>query len=925
LFKRSKPFTIIALLMKRPLIFILFLTFIGTLAGFARYDDDIIGMVTAQLTKWATTNPQEKVYLHLDKPYYAAGDDIWFKAYVTKGGEHKLSDLSGILNVELIGGQDSVSKAIKLPIIAGMAWGDFKLADSLAEGCYRIRAYTAYMQNAGEDYYFDKEIAIGNAISNTVTAKAGYTFNPIQNNQQKVDAVLTYIDLDGQPEAGKEVTYVVQLSARQTAHGKGITDAKGKLYISYINTAPMQFKSGSIITTVKLSPTQKVIKIIPVTLNTNTDVQFFPEGGTLINGIRTRVAFKAIAANGLGTEVTGVLIDEQNNEVAAITTDHLGMGSFAFTPQAGRSYTAKLNTGIIPLPKTTDEGYVLNVYNNNPDMVTVRVSISEATLKKEQNGEINLVVQSGGNIIFAAKTKMDAASFSTKIPKSRFPSGIAQFTLFSGKGEPLNERIAFIQNDDQLKLNISTTKPTYAPREKVNISLNAKNKDNQPIAGAFSVAVIDENKVQANEDEESTILSHLLLSSDIKGYIEKPNYYFANPNDKTKADLDVLMMTQGYRRFSWKKVMDNAAAPLLEFQPERSLSITGHIKTTGGKPLPKGKVTLFTTAGTSLLLDTVADATGKFVFDNLTFPDSIKFVVQARTKTNGKNVEITLDNIPSRFVKKNINTAGVEITASDIPMAYLQNSNKKFSEDVKYDPGSHSILLKQVTINKQRKGVIEHSENLNGPGMADATLVPGEEGWTNGCPAIQPCLQGRLSGVRFNGGVPFLTSPHIKLDGTGAQPMLVVIDGIQLEPDEVEPQLSALTFSQIQSIEILRTAAYTVLYGAMGASGVFIITTKRGGPATYVRYAPGLIAYHPIGYAKQREFYSPQYDDPKTNRMAADLRSTIFWKPNVITDKNGSASFHFFNADGKGTYKVIVEGIDNDGNLGRQVFRYKVE
>jgi len=639
--------------MKRTLTGILLLMACATaLPGFTRYDEGIIEMITIQLAKWTTANPQEKVYLHLDKPYYAAGDDIWFKAYITKGGEHKLSDLSGIVNVELINDKDSVSKAIKLPVIAGMAWGDLKLADSLTEGSYRIRAYTAYMQNAGEDYFFDQPIQIGNAISNKVIAKANYTFGTIENNQQKVTALINYTDLDGKPYSGKEVSYEVTLNSRKVSRGKGLTDNNGNLNLNFINATPSLFKTGTIITDVKLSPDQKATKTVPIQVtSTKIDVQFFPEGGSLINGIRTIMAFKAVGADGLGVEIKGMVTDDQGNEVAPVQTDHLGMGSFAFTPEAGKTYSAKLNTGTVQLPKATDEGYVLNVYNNNPETITVKVSVSETTLKKEPNGEINLVAQSGGHIVFAAKTKIDAPSFTTKIPKSRFPSGIAQFTLFSGTGEPLNERITFIQNDDQLKLGINTNKKSYAPREKVNLILTAKNKESQPVAGCFSVAVIDEDKVPSAEEQGTTILSNILLTSDIKGYIEKPNYYFTNITNKTKADLDVLMLTQGYRRFSWKKVMgDNF--PQLTYQPERTLSITGHIKTTGGKPLPKGKVILFTTGGGSLLLDTTADVNGRFVFDNLTFPDSVKFVVQARTKTNGKNVEVTLDNLPQKLVKK---------------------------------------------------------------------------------------------------------------------------------------------------------------------------------------------------------------------------------------------------------------------------------
>src|SRR5207253_2009423 len=107
-----------------------------------------------------STNTIEKVYLQLDKPYYAAGDNMWFKAYVT--ANNKPSTLSGTLNVELIDNRDSVKHRIKLPINDGITWGDFSLPDTLHAGSYRVVAYTNWMRNAGADYFFDRTIAIGN-------------------------------------------------------------------------------------------------------------------------------------------------------------------------------------------------------------------------------------------------------------------------------------------------------------------------------------------------------------------------------------------------------------------------------------------------------------------------------------------------------------------------------------------------------------------------------------------------------------------------------------------------------------------------------------------------------------------------------------------------------------------------------------------
>ena len=189
------------------------------------------------LQQQAADFPFEKVYLHLDKPYYGAGDTIWFKAYTVIGAAHRLSARSSVLNVELIDQQNNIKKSIKLPLISGITKGDFALADTIHEGSYRIRAYTNWMRNAGEEYFFEKAIPIVNAVTNKVFATTEYTYT-LSSGQQSVNAVINYSDLQGNPYANKEVKYEVQLSQWKTAKGKGTTDDKGNLKISFNNPTP---------------------------------------------------------------------------------------------------------------------------------------------------------------------------------------------------------------------------------------------------------------------------------------------------------------------------------------------------------------------------------------------------------------------------------------------------------------------------------------------------------------------------------------------------------------------------------------------------------------------------------------------------------------------------------------------------------------
>lgn len=905
---------------KQLTIGLLITVIITAILGFTGPGDDLLHKLVDQLYKWRANHPQEKVYLQFDKPNYAIGDDIWFKAYVTIGSKHQLSALSEILNVDLIDENDSIKRSIKLPLTSGLASGDFALADSMKEGTYHIRAYTNWMRNESEAYFFDKTFTVVNSINNTVFTKTAFTYS-IQNGKQKVNALINYTDINGEPYKAKEVSYHVELNGKTIFKGKGITDDKGNLESDFINTTGDIAATGHIVTTVKLADKKTVEKVVAIKAVSNkVDVQFFPESGSLVNGINSKVAFKAVGADGLGANIKGTVVDDQNQQVATFSSTHLGMGVLKLIPFSGKTYKAHVtyadgSEGVFDLPKAIDNGYVLSIDNSYDDDIAVKILPGKDLLATDTpTGGLMLVAQSGGEIYYAGNSADGGKSFTTVVPKSKFPSGIVQFTLFNDKGVPLNERLVFVRNSDELKLSISSDKQSYAPRQKVNISLNAKNNQSKPVSASFSAAVIDLSKVSVDETAEESIFSNILLTSDLKGYIEKPGYYFHNINATTQADLDVLLLTQGYRRFEWKKLLDDSFDPIV-FQPEKTLQISGHLKSLWGKPVAGGKITLFTTSGGVFVIDTVSDAKGNFVFKDLVFRDSIRFVVQARTAKDRKSIDIELDKVIPQASGKNKNAADIQVNISDGLSAYLKNSKNKYSEDIKYGIGNHTILLKEVVVRdvKDKKELVKNSNNLNGPGNADQVLT--YKDFENFGANFVSTLQMKIFGVIFKNGVPYSTRSQ-------STPMTIMVDGIPVESD----YLSTLNTNDVGSVEVLRTIGNTAIYGFRGNGGVLVITTRRGGDGSgYNKYAPGVVTYAPKGYYKAREFYSPQYDDPKTNTQMQDLRSTIYWKSDILTDKDGNATVSFFNADAKGTYRVLIEGIDIDGNLGHQVYTYKVE
>lgn len=897
------------------------------LPSFIPRDVDPLDKIAASLNNWTGKLPQEKVYLHMDKPYYATGDTIWFKAYVTVGGRHQLSAMSGAVYVDLINEKNAVEETLKLPVAAGMSMGDFTLSDTLKEGNYRIRAYTQWMRNAGEDYYFDRTFSVGNAYGEEVRAKVAYRYKTT-GGKPMVTATINYTDDSGLALAGKEVRYEIVANDLVIGNKKVKTDPAGNINIDMLNDQKSDLKGAYIQATIETEKKRKISRSFPIKAAlSQSDVQFFPESGGLVNGIASRVAFKATGIDGTGVNIKGSITDNQNQEVSQLESVHAGMGTFNLKPEAGKTYKAKIvypdgSETNINLPKAADEGYVLAVYQTEGDSLLVRVNASA----KSVNQTVNLVGQSGGEMIYASQVKITRPVTSVWIPKKDFPSGIAQFTLFDHMGAPLNERIAFIKNPDRMQLKIVTARQSYKAREKVEIGLEANGPDGKPVAGGFSVSVIDESKVPIDESAESTIFSNILLTSDLKGYIEKPNYYFTKATGETDKHLDNLMLTQGYRRFIWKELLQGTP-PEPAFKAEKLVTeIAGKVLALNGKPVANAKVTLVSLKA-GIVRDTLTDTEGRFRFDKLILSDSLKFTVQARTAKNGKNVEVVFDKTEAQGLNPSKNIGDINTNIADTIKSYLANSEKQNGVWERQGKLNRVQQLKEVVIqgNTEEDKYSPQGMYTIPSGHADQTYIIDRPDL---CANLGICLQGRLGAVVFkpvlNNYCSVTNWPHTYVPGKGLVPMQVILNGRKITDNCVEVaeifDNNVLDPVDIAKIEVVRSSL--ALQSYLGGP-TLAITTKKG----WIRkpYDPSIAIIAPKGFNNARAFYSPRYEHAKTIEEIPDLRSTVYWDPAVKTGPDGRAKFVFFNADDPGNYKIIIEGINAAGELGRQVYRYKVE
>ena len=866
-----------------------------------------LNTIIAKTGQFADQYPQEKVHLHFDKPYYAVGDTIWFKAYITTG-LHSPTDISKVVYVDILA-KDSVVKSLKLPVNNGLAWGNIALtAGNFKQGNYHVSAYTRWMLNFDGSYYFNKIISVGSS-ENTVKTQINFSGDAVNTI-----ATISFKDANGIPQINKKVSWEI---AGLT--GKGTTNQNGILLVTIPNNL---LKVKQNLTSVIDINKSLIIKSFDVKPASNTiDLQFFPEGGELVNDLPAKVAFKALKVDGSGIDIKGTIVDNDGKVISDFSSQHLGMGTFVFTPQAGKTYTASITSpqnyqGKFNLPSVKTSGISLAVSNNNTSKsILVRFLCNKEFLDQNLNKSFYVVAKIGEVICYAAKTVLQKQGYSAEIPKDKIPTGIVQITLFSATAQPLSERLVFVQRPDALMLTVKTERPSYKKKQNVKLSINAKN-GTLPVEANFSVAVVDETKVPFDEDSETTILSNLLLSSDLKGYIEKPNYYFKRPTDKTAADLDVLMLTQGYRRFLYQDILANKK-PQLSFPAEKGIDITGMLRNSTGMPVNKGNVKIripekYFTAYTT------TNGSGVFKFSNLSVTDS-NVVIISSSDYSLKNPMLTVDPVSVQPVISPYNYPDVQPNIDSAMTLYLENNKRIFK---------NSMVLNEVVIKaKATPKVASHLDypSLMGLGSLADHLISKDR--LGDCPSLLTCIRSMAPGVIFENRDFYVSRDY---NAGNRTPMQVYLNGMPVDANS----LAGMTSTDIESVEIFLKDELGLINRVNGTNGVLVVNSKKKAEKKQMKMEdimsmlpkPGEYKFTPQGYSVAREFYSPKYTTPQSLTMNNDLRTTIYWNPKVKTDKiTGNTMVDFFNADGRGNYRVTIEGIDADGNLGRQVFRYKVE
>jgi hypothetical protein len=632
--------------------------------------------------------------------------------------------------------------------------------------------------------------------------------------------------------------------------------------------------------------TQKV----ETTNQNNFTVNFFPEGGSLLENVTSVVGFKAVGNNGIPINIKGEIYDSDDELVASFSSQHDGMGKFQIIPMEGKSYYAKIN---IPdgkvlhqeLPKAIKKGYLLS-FRIFKGKNIISICTNSETLAQNPDGVLTLVCKAKGISYLETKQIVRATALALELPKEIAPEGISQITLLDTDSKPQSERLVYFEKEHDLDVQLATDKTSYKPNEKATINLSSKSKAGEVKPASFSVSVTDMNGVD-DKDYDTNICSYFLMESDIRGKVYNPGYYFDTANPKRLEHLDDLLLTQGWRDFVWKTIPE--VDDKLGYKVEKGITITGRVKQFfGAKPKVNTNMTLALMGNKKHgIFNETTDSIGRFKFENLLFSGKTKMYLNTRNEKGKFRGEIVLDSIEQPPMAVYIQKESISLTEST--NNFVENVHKKF---IAFGIKPENVLKEVVIIAPKKNPAITRVPYINPSYTYKADKNTAS--YYNVYDVIQDFRHAAKSGMErmynFTEG-EFFDDPA---EG-------YFIDGYESTFAEVY----AISPYEIEQIDFVEDGYF---------HGIYIYTNryKNLGKPKKVNFQS--IKKVIDGFYTARVFYSPDPEkpNPKLDKKAA-VRNTICWNPYVHPDKTGNASISYYNTKVETKVKVALEGITATG------------
>ncbi len=820
--------------------------------------------------------PQEKVHLHTDKPYYISGERIWFRAHVVDAASHEPVFDVNCVYAELFDVRDSIVSRVKTGPGNDLFSGYIPIPADIPEGNYTIRAYTGRMQQLDEDYFFLKNIRIGNPMTHMIQALPEFEFTP----DKKIGADIRFSSI-------RPLMPITPESVKISINNGRLMNAKCENGLAGINFNLPSGEKQRVMLLDAMYDEHSYRKYIRIPLpDDDFDVSFYPEGGSALYGRMGRIAFKAMQQDGTEIDVTGIVYNRQGEEITQFKTTVRGMGQFMIASEQGEAYYAvctnsKGQSKRFDLPVAKENGYALSAtWLKDQLMVEVRQSEVGKT-----NDTLCLMVHTRG--VVQDIRILNHSNEPLIFRKDIFPSGVTNLLLLSKNMVPLSERLVFTFNDDQPNVTGKADRDICSVRSPVEYTVNITGESGEPLLGNISVSVTDDHEVAV--DTTANILTTLLLTSDLRGNISDPAFYFQK-NLQSAHTLDLLMLTQGWRRYDTERMVRNDFM-YPDSLLEKGYEISGVVKSK--KQSEKNiSVSMLSLHG-DYFADAVTNGSGRFYLHDGNAPDSTWFIVRTAPQSDKRDLELTLDK--TSYPKRVIPVVASGMPDHGVFAKYADKAEQQYVDE----HGTRVVHLSEVAITAQKKSVPK-SSFYHTP---DRSVT--EDQLDRQPPATMSALLMRLPGLTFR-------NDSVKISRfEGCVEQLLIND----LPVTVE-SLDMVEVMDVVQVDLLTSPTNLAAFGEKGRYGVIAIYTRTSSwkPSTPKGNAPNIKRIMPLGFQKPAEFYAPKYDQPDQNPKP-DLRTTINWQPSLTTDETGKASFRFYTADVPSTYTVVVEGMTKDGKI----------
>lgn len=864
------------------------LIFWGILLGFGFTISELpafISEVAENFKVLGSKRLQEKIWLHTDKECYDVGDKLWFRAFLVDAATHVESPFSNFVYVELVNPQDSVLRRLKIARIDSVFSGYLNVTSDIRQGEYFLRAYSYWMQNIGEDFICKKKIEVVNPQDSRVLTGVNY------EKKDSIDyAVIRLTNSRNEPYQRISVNWKMMDDAYDGKTHKARTDEEGKIRIPLKRLA----NPGDVLLQFSEAATEEFKRYVHLPDNSGDfDIAFFPEGGDLIPGNEQKVAYKAIGTDGWSMDVKGIFYAEDGSVIDIVQSYHRGMGFVYLKAEPGKRYYVEVESpqGIrkkVYLPESNPKGLGLTVQPKD-SVLRYRIIGGPETVVPDS---LYLLIHMRGMLY--ACTSVDGA-WVGEIPLKTLPEGILHICLVDDKARIYSQRLCFVRQKSRPEIIIRPDKKGYHAREAVDLELQLKGQAG--MSGSFSVAVTDDATVKRDSLGDD-IVSDLLLSSDLKGYVEDPRFYFRDVTKATDRCLDLLLLTQGWTRFDVSKIIsgDFGSSP---YYLERGQAISGRVKNFWGKEAGEAKLVLFSSNQILRFLD--ADSAGYFVIDGVSFPDSTSFVVQAQSRKGRKSVEVIVDKDQFLAPKIRIPYERTEADGED-------DFYKKYGRDYYYDNGVKVFVLDEAVVERNvPKKVYSFYDNMARYSIDSTTLASTKF-------TLETMLMTEFPGV-------LVINKEVTYQG---KKIAILLD----EMEQNYEFISMMDPKEFLSISMLDEMMGKFYLGESGQNGALVFTRNWN----YVPERLGRLniqTFTAFGYQKPVEFYMPRYDVDSVRMAMADtmdVRKTIYWNPKVKISSTEPTRLRFFTDDGCEHATLILEGVLKDGTVCRkeQKIRLKV-